>query len=135
MQCLLPWASCKVSPAGDTWVHLIPHSTHLQSFSLHGAVKAGSLSEISKIKQVINIKLIIYFWILSCVFWVILTIHSLVMFEINGAIDCISVLMCFGATFPAAYQSLPSFTLVLIVLCVLITRLLHEASCHLLLAA
>ena len=35
-------------PAGDTWVHLIPHSTHLQSSSLHGAVKAGSLSEIEK---------------------------------------------------------------------------------------
>jgi len=37
------------SPAGDTWVHLIPHSTHPQSSSLHGAVKAGSLSEIEKI--------------------------------------------------------------------------------------
>jgi len=33
---------------GDTWVHLIPHSTHPQSSSLHGAVKAGSLSEIEK---------------------------------------------------------------------------------------
>jgi len=30
------------------WVHLIPHSTHPQSSSLHGAVKAGSLSEIEK---------------------------------------------------------------------------------------
>ena len=51
MQCLLPSTSCKVSPcaaAGDTWVHLIPHSTHPQSSSLHGAVKAGSLSEIEK---------------------------------------------------------------------------------------
>ena len=34
------------SPAGDTWFHLIPHSTHLQSSSLHGAVKAGSHYEI-----------------------------------------------------------------------------------------
>ena len=33
---------------GDTWVHLIPHSTHPQSSSLHGAVKAGSLSEMEK---------------------------------------------------------------------------------------
>jgi len=33
---------------GDTWVHLIPHSTHPQSSILHGAVKAGSLSEIEK---------------------------------------------------------------------------------------
>jgi len=34
--------------SGDTWVHLIPHSTHPESSSLHGAVKAGSLSEIEK---------------------------------------------------------------------------------------
>jgi len=33
---------------GNTWVHLIPHSTHPQSSSLHGAVKAGRLSEIEK---------------------------------------------------------------------------------------
>jgi len=33
---------------GDTWVHLIPHSTHPQSSSLYGAVKARSLSEIEK---------------------------------------------------------------------------------------
>jgi len=32
-------------PAGDTWVS---HTTHPQSSSLHGAVKAGSLSEIEK---------------------------------------------------------------------------------------
>jgi len=51
------WAICNAyslrpparSPlAGDTWVHLIPHSTHLQSSSLHGAVKARSRSEIEK---------------------------------------------------------------------------------------
>jgi len=48
MQCLLPLTFCKVSPAGETWVHLIPHSTHLQSSSLHGAVKAGSHSKIEK---------------------------------------------------------------------------------------
>jgi len=35
-------------PADNTWVHLIGHSTHPQSSSLHGAVKAGSLSEIEK---------------------------------------------------------------------------------------
>ena len=35
-------------PADDIWVHLIPHSTYPQSSSLHGAVKAGSLSEIEK---------------------------------------------------------------------------------------
>jgi len=35
-------------PAGDTWVHLIPHSTHSRSSSLHGAVNAGSHSEIEK---------------------------------------------------------------------------------------
>jgi len=35
-------------PAGDTWVHLIPHSTHPQSSSLHCAVKVGSHSEIEK---------------------------------------------------------------------------------------
>ena len=48
MQCLLPSTSCKVSPCGRHMVHLIPHSTHPQSSSLHGAVKAGSLSEIEK---------------------------------------------------------------------------------------
>jgi len=37
-----------LSLRGVTWVHLIPHSTHPQSSSLHGAVKAGSLSEIEK---------------------------------------------------------------------------------------
>jgi len=51
------WAICNAyslrplarSPlAGDTWVHLIPHSTHPQSSSLHGAVKAGSLSKIRR---------------------------------------------------------------------------------------
>jgi len=36
------------APAGGTWVHLIPHSTHPQSSSLHGAVKAGSRSKIEK---------------------------------------------------------------------------------------
>ena len=50
------WAICNAyslrpparsPPAGDTWVHH-PHSTHPQSSSLHGAVKAGSLSEIEK---------------------------------------------------------------------------------------
>jgi len=34
--------------AGNTWVHLIPHSTHPQSSSLHGTVKAGSRFEIEK---------------------------------------------------------------------------------------
>ena len=52
------WAICNTyslrpparsPPAGDTWwVHLIPHSTHPQCSSLHGTVKAGSLSEIEK---------------------------------------------------------------------------------------
>jgi len=46
------WAICNAyslrPPAGDTWVHLIPHSTHPESSSLHSAVKAGSLSEIEK---------------------------------------------------------------------------------------
>jgi len=51
------WAICNANsrqpPArcprlGDTWVHLFPHSTHPQSSYLHGAVKAGSLSEIEK---------------------------------------------------------------------------------------
>jgi len=51
------WAICNAyslqpparsPPAGNTWVHLIPHSTHPQSSSLHGAVKVGSLSEIEK---------------------------------------------------------------------------------------
>jgi len=41
-------APARSPSAGDTWVHLIPHSTHPQSSSLHGAVKAGSLSEIEK---------------------------------------------------------------------------------------
>jgi len=49
------WAICNAyslrpparSPrVGDTWVHLIPHSTHPQSSSLHSTVKAGSLSKI-----------------------------------------------------------------------------------------
>jgi len=53
----ISWAICNAyslrpparSPfAGDTWVHLIPDSTHPQSSSLHGAVKAGSLSKIEK---------------------------------------------------------------------------------------
>jgi len=39
MQRLLPSTSCKVSPpVGDTWVHLIPHSTHRQSSSLYGYI-------------------------------------------------------------------------------------------------
>jgi len=51
------WAICNAyslrpparsPPAGETWVHLIPHSTHPQSSSLHGAAQAGSLSEIEK---------------------------------------------------------------------------------------
>ena len=33
---------------GATWVHLIHRSTHPQSSSLHGTVKAGSLSKIEK---------------------------------------------------------------------------------------
>jgi len=44
--CLRPPA--RSPPAGDTWVHLMPHSSHPQSSSLHGAVKAGSLSKIEK---------------------------------------------------------------------------------------
>jgi len=51
------WAICNAyslrspamsPPVGDTWVHLIPHSTYPQSSSLHGAVKDGSRSEIKK---------------------------------------------------------------------------------------
>jgi len=48
MQRLLPSTSCKVSLCRRHMVHLIPHSTHPQSSSLHGAVNAGSLSEIEK---------------------------------------------------------------------------------------
>jgi len=49
------WAICnayslrppaRYPPVGDTWVYL--PSTHLQSSSLYGAVKAGSLSKIEK---------------------------------------------------------------------------------------
>jgi len=42
------WPSARSPPVGDTWVHLIPHSTHPQSSSLHGIAKAGSCSEIEK---------------------------------------------------------------------------------------
>ena len=51
------WAICNAyslrpparsPPVGDTWVHLIPHSTHQQSSSLHGTVKAGNRSEIQR---------------------------------------------------------------------------------------
>jgi len=38
-------------PVGDKGVHLIPHSTHPQSSSLHGAVKAGSVFEIEICEQ------------------------------------------------------------------------------------
>jgi len=50
----ISWAICNAYryslrlPAGNTWVHLIPHSTHPQSSSLHGTVKAGSCSKIQK---------------------------------------------------------------------------------------
>jgi len=40
------WPPARSPPAGDTW--FTSHSTHPQSSSLHGAVKAGSLSEIEK---------------------------------------------------------------------------------------
>jgi len=54
----ISWAYATLTPfhllqgiplRSDTWVHLIPHSTHPQSSSLHGAVKAGSLSEIDEL--------------------------------------------------------------------------------------
>jgi len=48
MQCLLPSTSCKVSPCKRHMGSPHPHSTHPQSSSFHGTVKAGSLSEIEK---------------------------------------------------------------------------------------